>query len=425
MPPRGGGGPAPPPPTTLARWVSLRSTHPTHSFALTGQDGKGISAAVEVSVRLSSGNPCGRRSERTSCWRSVLTWGLAWTLAAQMSVVAFLEWRHPEFLDPKYGCRMLALRALRQEQKHRALFLVLGSSRAEQGFRPSLLENATGDAGPLFYNLARGGSSPLLYLLTLRRLLADGIRPDALLVEIFPPALVEDEESAVIYKATLRDLPVLHRYPMHGRTWALWFWDRLLLWHKYRSGFLAWAAPQLLPPQARWGENLWDYRSGEWRIIGNRVCAQERRRLTDDAHSRYAASLQNFRIADDADRALGELLATCRSEGIAVALFVMPEAEAFRGWYPPQARSCLANYLHGLELQFEAPLIDARKWIENKGFSDGHHLLRREAETFTRRFVKEALGKLLPQMDSPSHPPEHKHEQQCQRGNTVHFHEPD
>ncbi|MGH7057886.1 MAG: hypothetical protein ACREFZ_08385, partial [Acetobacteraceae bacterium] len=279
---------------------------------------------------------------RDARWRSVLWWGLLWIAGAQTAVIAFLEWQHPEFLDPKYGCRMLALRARRREQEDRPLLLVLGSSRTEQGFRPSLLPS--GD-GPLFYNLARGGSSPLLYLLTLRRLLADGIRPDGLLVEIFPPALVEDEEGAVIYKATLRDWPLLRRYPFGGRTWAFWLRDRLLLWHKYRSGFLAWAAPHWLPPRARWGENLWDYRGGEWRIIGDNISPQERRRLTDDARRRYAHSLQRFRIAADADRALRELLAICRTQHLRIVLFLMPESREFRAWYPPEARRQLSDYL--------------------------------------------------------------------------------
>jgi hypothetical protein len=331
---------------------------------------------------------------RSSCWRSVLIWGLVWIALGQASVVAFLEWRHPAFLDPKYGCRMLALRALRQKQKDRTLLVTLGSSRAEQGFRPSLLTSTGGDKIPLFFNIARGGSSPLLYLLTLRRLLADGIHPDVLLVEIFPPSLAEDDEGAVIYKPTLRDFPLLRRYPISGRTWAFWLQDRLLLWYKYRSGFLAWAAPAWLPPQARWGEHLWDYRGGEWRLTGRGLSPLERRRLTDDAHHRYAHSLSHFRIAPAADRALRELLEICRRQHIAVLLFLMPEGREFRGWYPPEAVRQLSDYLAALRAEHGTPVIDARRWIDEGEFSDGHHLLSRGAEEFTRRFAAEVLSTL-------------------------------
>jgi hypothetical protein len=339
----------------------------------------------------------GGSSRRSKSWRAILVWGLIWITGTQGMVIFYLEWRNPEFLDPKYGCRMLALHSVREELHQRTLLLVLGSSRAEQGFRPSLLVQ-TGETrvqrGPLFYNMARGGSSLLLYLLTLRRLLADGIRPNGLLVEIFPPVLVEDDESTLIYKPTLRDWPVLRRYPVSCRTWAFWLQDRLLLWYKYRSGFLAWAASPWLLPQARWGENLWDYRGGEWRVIGDKVSPQERCRLTDDARRRYAPSLQRFRIADEADRALHELLDTCRSQRIAVVLFLMPESSEFRGWYPPEAQRHLSNYLEALHREYGAPLIDARSWIADWDFSDGHHLLRWGASAFTRRFAQEALSVL-------------------------------
>ena len=352
-------------------------------------------ALAEEAVHPSRGNHSKtRRRRRSSCWRSVLVWGLACLVVGQASVIAFLEWRCPEFLDPKYGCRLLALRALREEQENRTLLLVLGSSRAEQGFRASLLARigqTPASPIPLFYNLARGGSSPLLYLLTLRRLLGNGIHPDALLIEIFPPALVEDEESAVIYKPTLRDWPVLRRYSVNGRTWGFWLQDRLLLWYKYRSGFLAWAAPRWLLPQARWGENLWNYRGGEWRVIGDKVSLPERRRLTDDARRRYAPALQHFRIADDADRALRELLDTCRTQRIAVVLFLMPEACEFRAWYPPEALRHLSDYLATLRQEHGVPLIDARCWIKDSEFSDGHHLLSGGAAAFTRRFAGEIL----------------------------------
>src|ERR1051325_1996724 len=95
-------------------------------------------ALAERAVHPSPGNHSGARS-RFSCWRSVLMWGLICIAAAQASIVAFLEWQHPELLDPKYGCRLLALPSLRQESHSRTLLRVLGSPRAEQGFRPSLL----------------------------------------------------------------------------------------------------------------------------------------------------------------------------------------------------------------------------------------------------------------------------------------------
>jgi len=317
---------------------------------------------------------------------------MLWLVGMQAAAVAFLEWRHPEFLDPKYGCRMLVLRARQLGEAGRTLWVTLGSSRAEQGFRPSELADVTDKNDPLFYNLARGGSSPLMHLLTLRRLLADGVCPDMLLVEIFPPTLVEDDAGVTVFKPTLRDVPVLRRYPVSAETCALWLRDRLLLWHKYRSGLLAWLAPNWLSPRARWGDRLWDYRGGEWRVIGACVSPSERHRLTDDARRRYFRSLENFRVADDANRALRELLDLCGQQRIAVVLFLMPESSEFRGWYPAETRRRLSDYLTELRRDFGVPLLDARRWIDDADFSDGHHLLQRGAVAFTRRFIAEVLS---------------------------------
>lgn len=320
-------------------------------------------------------------------WRSILVWALVWIAGAQFATIAVLEWRYPDFLDPKYGCRMRALRSRLQLEPARPLFAVLGSSRAEQGFRPSVLVRSCDRSNPIFYNLARGGSSPLLYLLTLRRLLADGIRPEMVLVEIFPPALVDEDGGISISKPTLRDWPLLRRYSIGPRTWAFWLFDRLTLWHKYRSGLVAALAPDWLSPQARWGEHLWDYRGGEWRVIGNGIAPAERRRLTDDAHSRYFDSLQHFRVSPGPDRALRELLDLCKTKRIAVMLFLMPESRAFRAWYPAEARRRLTDYLLQLRKEHDVPLIDARRWIADGNFADGHHLLEGGAVCFTRWFA--------------------------------------
>jgi hypothetical protein len=356
------------------------------------------SVTVEESVNRCGPNaPAGRTSRerrRIGAKSSILWWCLLWVLATQSSVIVYLEWRHPEFFDPKYGCRIDALRFEQSVYEGNPLVLTLGSSRAEQGFRPSQLPSGASENHLFFYNLARGGSSPLLYLLTLRRLLADGIHPDFLLVEIFPPALSEDGAGVTIYKPTLRDVPLLWRYSAHPRTWGFWLQDRLLLWYKYRNGFLAWIAPQALPRHARWGDRLWNYQGGEWRVIGEGTSAAQRRRLTDDAHRRYFSSLQHLHVAADADRALRELLGTCRTRQIGVVLFLMPEAGEFRGWYPPETQARLAAYLEQLQQEYRVPLIDARRWIADDEFSDAHHLLAGGAAAFTQRFANDVAAAL-------------------------------
>jgi hypothetical protein len=333
----------------------------------------------------------GKSARRYRPWRT-LSWMAFWLVLGQTATIGLLEWKHPGFLDPKYGVRLESLRAEVARAPGRPLAVVLGTSRAEQGFRPGLLHDSMQlSGGPVVFNLARGGSSPLLHLVTLRRLVADGVRPDRVLLEIFPPSLVEPTGVATLSKPTLRDLPILRRYPVSPQTYALFLRDRLLLWYRYRSSFLAHILPEGISLRQGWIKRLWDSRGGEWQSISEGAAPQERAYRTADARRRYFSRLQHFRIGRGADRALRELLTLCREEGIEVVLFLMPESSEFRGWYPPPAREHLSEYLDSLRRDYVTPLIDARDWVADGEFWDGHHLLRGGAEVFTRRFAAAAL----------------------------------
>src|SRR5262249_47575099 len=121
----------------------------------------------------------------------------------------------------------------------------------------------------------------------------------------------------------------------------------------------------------------------------------ERRRWEEFARSQYAAVLSDFRLAERPAQAYRDLLALCRDEHIPAALLVMPEGSAFRGLYPPQGRVALDAFLADLSREFAVPLIDARSWVDDDGFWDGHHLEAGGAEVFTERFGREALRPLL------------------------------
>ena len=109
----------------------------------------------------------------------------------------------------------------------------------------------------------------------------------------------------------------------------------------------------------------------------------------------FHSAFGEFRLAERPARALADVLALCRREGIPVALLLMPEGPAFRAWYTPSMHAGLDAYLHDLSEQWGAPLIDARDWLGSDAFFDAHHLLPRGAAAFTERFRREALGPLL------------------------------
>src|SRR5581483_9834485 len=90
-----------------------------------------------------------------------------------------------------------------------------------------------------------------------------------------------------------------------------------------------------------------------------------------------------------------EILATCRQEGIAAGLVVLPEARWFRDLYPPAARAEVADYLGRLGRECQVPVIDARDWVADEDFADGYHLRPGGATAFTTRFGADVLRPLL------------------------------
>ena len=70
----------------------------------------------------------------------------------------------------------------------------------------------------------------------------------------------------------------------------------------------------------------------------------------------------------------------------------MPESSAFRGWYPPGAGPAVAAYLGGLSREYGVPWTDARAWLADEHFVDGHHLLAGGAAAFSERFGREMLA---------------------------------
>jgi hypothetical protein len=83
-----------------------------------------------------------------------------------------------------------------------------------------------------------------------------------------------------------------------------------------------------------------------------------------------------------------------REHDIPVRLLLMPEASWFRELTPPHVASQFDRWLRELAAECGCPVIDARCWIPDSGFADGHHLLPGGAATFTDRLAAEVLTPL-------------------------------
>jgi hypothetical protein len=127
--------------------------------------------------------------------RASLGWSLLTLGLIHLGLTALVGWGPAEFHDPLYGEKLEQLRGrLARAPAGSRLVLVLGSSRALTGLNAQLLERRwteTARQGVVIYNFAVPGGGPVTELLLLHRLLADGVCPDLLILEVWPAFFAE------------------------------------------------------------------------------------------------------------------------------------------------------------------------------------------------------------------------------------------
>jgi hypothetical protein len=338
----------------------------------------------------------GRSRAAASLCRAVLVWTLLIYLAVQSALIFVTNHWLPALRDPEYGSKLTGLRRRLAEEPGRELTLVLGSSRSGYGFRPELVPAQRSPAGqsPLLYNFALTGSGPILELLCLHRLLAVGIHPDRVLIEVLPPNL--HQEGAWMELAWLNinrlgwdDVQLMRRYSDRPRELTFnWLRNQVAPCFAQRFCIMSRYAPCWLPWETR--QDIWlGLDSWGWMIYPHTIQdAAGQRRALEFARRQYAPALDHFRITPIADRALRELLTLCRRERIAAVLVLMPEGTVFQSWYTPAARAEIDSYLASLSREYDFPLVDARSWLPDTAFFDSHHLHPDGATAFTERFAR-------------------------------------
>jgi hypothetical protein len=350
------------------------------------------------------------RGLRTRVAQAEMLWCLVGFAVLQAGLWLVIDRWRPDLRDPEFGTKQVLLREKMKQKPGHPLALVLGSSRVANGLCPDLLPSCTTpDGEAVVFNYGITGAGPLGQLLTLRRLLADGIRPRWVVIEVLPallPLPYTTEKLVAIERQSWADLRTLWAYcaQPHRHAFA-WLKSRVDPWYTYRFCMLSQYLSCWVPDRNQ--VRIWNvFDPGGWLRNPHRTTPEARKKYLLDAWVEHAAPLHNFRIAEAPDRALRELLTLCRQEKLSTALLLTPESHGFQSLYAPGAHARLAAYLQDLSRTFEVPVIDARSWVADALFSDGHHLLPEGARCFTRRFGRDGL---IPLLEGRLHPLDSAH----------------
>src|SRR5579884_1010661 len=334
--------------------------------------------------------------------RGVMLWVLFWFVAFQMAATFFKDRWHK--IGPHYELQKWpALERLVAEEPERPLLLMIGSSRTSCAFQASALDGMPDSDGRpmLVYNFGIPSTGPCFQLFCLRDLLAKGIRPRFLLIECLPLMWsdpqrgVVSEDSLLAFESLplrrmLQWIPYLQN-PRKGAT--LWVQARITPCYTFRN-YIVSELTSLAGGDPKPKHVPIDNRG--WHLTPAVIAPAIHEIFMAEAFAGYWPGLMNFRIGKTSYRAIHELFDLCRREKIPSALVLMPEDSRFRTWYSPKAKMAIRNLLDELRQTYGVETIDARSWLSDYDFEDGHHALLGGALIFTRR-IRAELPRLLAQ----------------------------
>jgi hypothetical protein len=333
--------------------------------------------------------------------RSAALWTLGFYALSLLAALALLAcWPPHPYNAGAYKWQQL--RRLVAEAPDRPLLVTLGCSRIDVLFQAGRLDGLPcRDGKPLLaYNFGVPAAGPAHELLYVRDMLEAGIRPRLLLVEVLPllmnkphHGIISEENWTSAPWRSLSQLLALWPYLVRpGHKCVDWLQARLAPWYLYRYNLQARLLDALFCVNGRDMELVFD----TWghQIPDGPSPAEIARRIPLTCHF-YRPSLQRIRLGEGSRRALRDLLELCRREEVPVMLLITPEARVFRGWYAAGALAPAERLLAQLHDTYGVPVIDARDWVADKDFRDGHHVMPGGSHVFTTRLIEELRPRLL------------------------------
>jgi hypothetical protein len=349
--------------------------------------------------------------------RSAVLTALLGFVGLQVGMAVIIERWRPDWSDPEYGYRATRLSRMVASEPQRPLVLFLGSSRVGNGFATDELPppETRGPHSPLTFNLSQSGGGSFMELLCLRRQLANGIRPQWVVIEILPPLLHTDgdrilsKEVIPMHRLRFSDLNAFARHTpsLAGQRYRQWLECNALPWYSNRFRLLGRYAPSWMSEQQSHEVHFWrQVQTGTgWIPIPLATVPPELyQQGLAVAQEGYRPICQFTEVHPTTDRVLRDLLDLCRRENIRVAALVrMPEGKDFRALYAPHTEALVTSYATRLAEDYGTQYVDASCWMPEGSFVDSHHLIHPAARAFSRRFWAEVVE---PQIEGRSIPPQ-------------------
>lgn len=339
-----------------------------------------------VDVVHSRAAPAKRRNRTRG--RAAVFAGIVLFVAAQFAIHSAIQSDAVPLRDPIYAEKFDTLKRHPEFfadacDQHRVI--AVGSSRTQlclDAERLTTLDRTV-------VNFAAAGCGPVTDALYLRRALAAGLRCDTAIVELHPAMLADHNppfEHRWLHTYRLRpDEPDVLR----GYGWAIdtpvqfTAGGELKAAHTYRFALLNAAHPKLLP--CPFGLGFAGRTDARGHVPGVPVNEMDRPKFVATAHAEYAHALKDYRPGGPAVASVRDMLARLHTHGIQPVLLLTPESSEFRSWYGEQGDTAVSQVACGLASEFRVPLVNARGWIPDDQFADGHHAVPAGAKTFTDR----------------------------------------
>jgi hypothetical protein len=340
-------------------------------------------------------------SRRTRAFQAV--WALVICLLVLHPGLALLIEQNDRLRDPPYGDKRAKLEKLiAQRPAGTPTVVMLGSSRTLLGFRADLAELQTQELTGqtiIAFNFGTPASGPITHLIYLKRLLADGIKPSVILLEVLPPALQDDPEFGPVESAFLtgdrlsraeRELAIRYGYDAHRTNKdARGNWANP--WMAMRFRMLARVAASWVPEGQRCDWSRAADAHGWSTPPRQEITPDDRAEREAKIRADFAQPLQTLQARRRPFQALAELLQLCVDEAIPVHVLLMPEDPQFQSLYAPSVARDVVVSLSELCAERGVLFTNARDWLPATAFYDGHHMFRAGAEQFTTRLTRDVL----------------------------------